>query len=163
VEDVSHISVTRQWTTGELRIMRDNAQLGAVEVARLLGRSVTSVRKMASRQRVSLRAAGMHRGLVLGQPRGVSLRTDIRDDLVSGRVSASVIAQRMKLDADAELCPACGRRPARVRVTGLCLCCHKALLTEKHHEVLDEIASNREQNRVKQAAKRARDSAMVAP
>ena len=95
---------------------------------------------------------------MLGQPRDVSLASEIRKDLVSGRIDPEVIALRMQIDAQAELCPACGRRPVRVRATGLCVPCHKRTLIEKHHEAMDELVALREHNRVKQQAKRLRDA-----
>lgn len=147
------------WTTGELRTLRENAPLGAVAVAHLLGRSVNCVRLMASRQRISLRSAGERRGLVLGQAWGISLTGAIREDVVSGRIDAEVLAQRMALDQDAEICPACGHRPARVKSTGWCLVCHRRKLAEAHFELLEELDMQRAMNTGKQALCRARKAA----
>jgi hypothetical protein len=154
---VKHGRKTRHWTTGDLGVLRANAHLGAERLARLLGCTPCAVRMTAHRHRISLRRPGVRCGLVLGQPRGVSLSGVIRDDLVSGRVDPELIAERMRIDAEAELCPFCGRRPVRVRATGLCLVCHKGLLTERHREVVDEHVAHRDYNRAKQAAKRTRD------
>jgi hypothetical protein len=142
-EVVSHTRVTKRWTTDELLTMRRNATLGAIEVAHQLGRSVSCVRRMAARQRISLRSAGMRRGLVLGQPRGVSIAAQIRDDIVSGKVSAESLARRMALKADAALCPCCAHRPAEVRSSGFCLKCHNDRLIAAHLQALEDIDSQR--------------------
>ena len=141
-------------------MLRANAQLGAERLAQLLGCTPRAVRMTAHRHRISLRRPGVRCGLVLGQPRGVSLAGEIRDDLVSGRVDPELIAERMRIHAEAELCPFCARRPVRVHATGLCAVCHKRLLTERHKEAVDEHAAHRDYNRAKQAAKRMRDRAV---
>jgi hypothetical protein len=149
----------RCWTTGELRRLRELASLGAAAAAAQLGRSVASVKGAAKRHRISLRRHGSRRGSVLGQPRGVSLRRAIRDDLVSGTVDAELIARRMAADRDAELCPCCGWRPIRVKTTGLCTCCHRDILIERHRECIDELLARRQIDRLKQQTKRLRDGA----
>jgi hypothetical protein len=159
VEEVSHTSVTRQWTTGELLIMRANAQLGAIEVARLLGRSVSCVRRMASRQRISLRSAGERRGLVLGQPRGEPIAAQLRHHVVSGRVDAEVLARRMALVQDEELCPCCGHRPAEVRSSGFCVRCHKERLSAAHLAELEKLDAQKALWSSRQALCRARKAA----
>lgn len=142
---VCHLSVTiRPWTTGDLAVLRENASLGAAEVARLLGREERAVRQAAYRHRISLRRRGSRRGLVLGQPRGVSLGAELREDLLSGKVDAAVIARRMAADHDAELCPCCGRRPVRVEASGMCRVCHLEALAAHHLELLAEIQAQRE-------------------
>jgi hypothetical protein len=156
---VKHGRETRRWTTGDLAVLRANAHLGAEKLARLLACTPRAVRMTAHRHRISLRRPGVRCGLVLGQPRGVSLSGEIRDDLVSGRVDPELIAERMRIDAEAELCPFCGHRPVRVHATGLCAVCHKRVLTERHREAVDEITAHRDYNRAKQSAKRTRDRA----
>lgn len=133
----------RMWTTKELLALRESGHLGAAAVARLLGRSVTSVEKMAARQRISLRSDGERRGSVLGQPRGVSIIPEIRENVVSGRISDEAIAERMRLHEDASTCPCCGRRPIEVSSTGFCGVCHKNRLIEAHLYELEKIDSQR--------------------
>ena len=132
---------TRPWTTSELAVMRDNAARGAEVVAELLGRSVASVRQAAHRNRISLRKHGSRKGLVLGQPRGVSLRSEIRDGLVRDRRD-ELLERRAQADADAELCPCCGRRPARTR-SGFCVPCTTDRLTEAYEEMTADAAAMR--------------------
>jgi proline racemase len=151
----------RVWTSRDLATLREHANEGAAAVAELLGCTPCAVRRAAHRHRVSLRRPGSLRGLVLGQPRGVSLRRDLREDLVHGRVDPEVVAARMQLDEDAELCPSCGHRPIRVASTGLCRCCHLNRLTHGHHEVIAKLTAQRELNRVKQERKRLRDRVAV--
>lgn len=147
----------RAWTTRDLAVIREHARLGAAAIAEMLGCTPRAVQNAAHRYRISLRRPGSRRGSVLGQPRGVSLRREIRDDLVTGRVDPEVLAERMRIDDEAEICPSCGSRPIRVRITGLCKVCHTGRLVEGHHESMDEICAQRELNRVKQQAKRMRD------
>lgn len=151
--------VIKPWTTGELRFVRENARLGSVEVARKLGRSVACVRQMAYRQRISLRAAGERRGVVLGQARGVSIVARIREDIVSGHVDAETIARRMALQQDAALCPCCSYRPVEVRSTGFCLKCHRDRLTAAHLQELEKLDSQRALWSSRQALCRARKAA----
>ena len=113
---------TKPWTTGELAILRTHAHLGAACVADLLGRSVSSVKNAAYRNRISLRPRGCRRGLILGQPRGVSLRREVRESLVRDRRD-ELLERRAKVDADAALCPCCAKRPARHSRTGYCTPC----------------------------------------
>jgi len=137
--------------------MREHAHEGAAAVADLLGRSVKSVRRAAERQRISLRTRGVRCGLVLGQPKGVSLPAALHDDMASGRVSPEAIAERIRLLADGQLCPCCGKRPVQVRSTGWCRVCHLERLTEAHKSLKDEADAQREHAKARQASKRARD------
>lgn len=150
-----------RWTSLDLRLLRTHGHLGAAEAARLIGCSVRAAQGAAHRYRISLRRRGSRRGTVLGQPRGVSLARDLREDLISGRVDPELVARRMRIDACAELCPACAQRPIRVRVSGLCTICHTRLLTEKHREVVAEQAERRAYNAAKQAARRSRDGSCL--
>lgn len=136
--------------------MRANSELGALELAAIMGRSVSSVKAAANRHRISLRRRGVRRGLILGQPRSCSLDARIREDVVSGKVSADVICRRMEIERDAATCPDCGRRPATVSRTGLCLICHNKRLAEAHLDVLEEIDSRRALWSSRQALCRAR-------
>ena len=128
------------WTTKEIADLREHAPEGAAACARALGRSVGSVKAMAHRLGISLRRPGCRRGSILGQPRGVSLRREVRETLIHGRRD-ELVAARMKMDEEAELCPACGRRPQRVPATGLCQRCHLARLTELYEEVTADDAA----------------------
>ena len=148
---------SKPWHSGELVVLMEHRHEGAVAVAALLGRSVPCVKAAAHRLRVSLRQPGSYRGSVLGQVRGVSLSAQLRDDLVSGRVSAETIAERMRLDHERQLCPICCRRPVRAASSGFCLVCHRRELAEKHLELLEELDARRAMDAGKQALHRARE------
>jgi hypothetical protein len=135
---------TKPWTSLQIAELRQNAALGAVQVARLLHRSIPCVKACANRQRISLRSAGERRGSVLGQPRGVSLRAELRADLVSLPGMAELVASRMKIDADAALCPVCAIRPVQPKGSGgFCRPCHLRRLTEAHEQALEELSAQR--------------------
>jgi hypothetical protein len=148
--------MSRPWTTTEVKFLRAHAGDGARAIACALERSVVSVKKAAQRHRVSLRPSGCRTGTVLGQPRGVSLRPEVRATLA---VDGTLINERLRIDAQAELCPSCGRRPQRVRATGLCRPCHLDRLAEAHRERQAELAAQRDLWRERQALKRQRDAA----
>lgn len=120
--------------------MRENAHLGVVAVANLLNRTPASVRSAAQRHRISLRRPGYRGGVVLGQSRGISLRKAQREALLE---YGTLIAERMRIDEQAELCPSCGRRPQRVSTTGLCAVCHKQRLADAHRETVAELEAQR--------------------
>jgi hypothetical protein len=145
------------WTTTDIRYLREHASLGASELAIRMGRSPAAVKRAASRFRISLRRPGSRRGSVLGQPRGVSLRRELRADLARGRVDPEVLASRMKLNADAGVCPLCVARPVRVAATGLCRVCHLRELAEAHREAIEELEAQRELWTARQQLKRVRD------
>ena len=107
------------WTSRELGELRRHRELGAVELARHLGRSVGSVCGEAYRQRVTLRRPGERGGHLLGQPRKASLPADERDRAIAD----PVFIPRAAAIREGELCPDCGRRPAEVATTGLCGVC----------------------------------------
>lgn len=147
------------WTTTDIRYLREHASLGASELASRMGRTPAAVKRAASRFRISLRRPGSRRGSVLGQPRGVSLRRELRADLVSGRIDQDLLAKRLRLDAEAALCPLCAARPIRVASTGLCRVCHLRELAELHREAIEEFEAQRELWTARQQLKRARDRA----
>jgi len=147
------------WTTTDIRYLREHASLGAGELAIRMGRSPAAVKRAASRFRISLRRPRSWRGSVLGQPRGISLRRELRADLVSGRVNSDVLAARMRLDEEVELCPHCAARPIRVASTGLCRVCHLRELAELHREAIEELEAQRVLWTARQQLKRARDRA----
>jgi hypothetical protein len=150
---------SKLWTSRELADLTANANLGEYGCAELLGRSRCSVRSAAYRSRISLRRPRERRGSVLGQPRGVSLRPELIAGLKADTRLAQLVAQRMRIDASAALCPTCGRRPATVRTTGLCVCCHTERLTEGRLAVLEEIDAHRAYDVAKQKLCRARKAA----
>lgn len=145
------------WTTADIRYLREHASLGATELARRMDRTPAAVKRAASRHRISLRRQGSRCGSVLGQPRGVSLRRELRRDLVSGRVDPELIARRLRLDEGETLCPVCVARPVRVASTGLCRVCHLRRLAELHREAIDELEAQRELWTARQQLKRARN------
>ncbi|MGO8683066.1 MAG: hypothetical protein ACLQUT_00570 [Thermoleophilia bacterium] len=151
------------WTTGEVAILRRNGHLGAAALAAMLGRSQASVTSAARRFRISLRRQGSRRGSVLGQPRGVSLRSEVRVSLASDRLLAALVVKRMQVDRDADLCPFCGRRPIVNHSTGLCAVCHVRKLTEAHRDALAELEARRELDAAKQMLHRAREAAGETP
>ena len=146
------------WTTGDLLILRDNAALGAARLAVLLDRSEGSVRQAAYRYRVSLRPFGCRRGRVLGQPPGISLRSDLREALVDSAERAELVARRLKADREAELCPECARRPQRVPSSGLCVPCHLNRLEALIRETAAEDEAQLGYNVAKQRAHRNREA-----
>jgi hypothetical protein len=154
---VQPTAATKAWDTGELLLLKQHRHEGAAAVAQALGRTVSGTKSAAHRHGVSLRRPGSRRGSVLGQPRGISLRADIRADLLSGTVSAEVLAERVRLDHERELCPNCGKRRVRVKKAGWCLVCWRQKLAEAHFELLEELDAQRAMNVGKQALHRARE------
>lgn len=140
-------------------MLKVHANEGARTVAQMLGRSLRSVKAAAHRQRISLRRRGERRGSVLGQPRGVSIQAAIRSDVVDGRVDATALAVRMRIDSEAGLCPSCARRPATVTMTGLCDVCHLDRLTRAHLDEVEKIDAQRALDASRQTLCRARRAA----
>jgi len=130
----------QSWTTGEVKVLRECAHLGADELARRLGRTRPSVKRAAQRYRISLRRPGVRDGLLLGQPRGLSLRRDMREALLA---YPHLLEQRLQMDYEAELCPACAAREISVASTGLCRPCHLRHLAEIHREAIAEQQAKR--------------------
>lgn len=159
----------RYWSSTELAELRKLAPLGEVVVAELLGRSITSVRGQAYRQRISMRRDGERRGLLLGQPRGVSLvaaaarypdLAQIRENVFEQRADIERIDRRVRLLArGAPLCPACGRRPQEVERTGLCEDCHTRELAHAHAMEADRAEADRHLDRERQRKHRRRAKA----
>ena len=146
----------KPWGGNEIGYVRRNAALGAEEIAHELERSPAAVRSLAHRLRISLRRKGSRRGSVLGQARGSSIRAALRDDVLAGRVNATMIAERIRIDAEAELCPQCTARPIRVASSGLCRVCHDHALADAHREALAELEARRGVWTHRQRLKRAR-------
>jgi len=87
----------------------------------------------------------------------------MRADIVDGRVSATLIAARMKIDHDAALCPCCGYREIEVKNSGLCRCCHVEKLISGHRDALAALDAQRQLWSVRQELHRARVASIVAP
>lgn len=155
------MNIPVDWNSAEIATLRAHAPEGAAECARILGRSVRSVQQAAHRHRISLRTNGSRSGSILGQPRGTSLKREVRETLVRGRRD-ELVAERMRMDDEAELCPACGYRPVRIAATGLCCACHLSRLTELYEEVTSDEARLRDNWAARQRRKAALD-AMDAP
>jgi ribosomal protein L37AE/L43A len=151
---------TRPWTSRELQALRENSHLGAVQLAAMLERSVFSVRKQAKKNRISLRRKGERRGLVLGQPTGVSWQENrlrlIHTDIIDGKVRMEDLEQRIRdyMDPDVPTCPGCATRPIRRQATGLCEVCHLHMLARAHRETQAEADAQRELWKARQDASR---------
>lgn len=146
------MTICGDWTSKEIALLREHSSEGAAACARVLGRSVGSVKMAAHRQRISLRRPKCRAGRLLGQQKNVSLRREVRETLVHGRRD-ELVAERMRLDAEAELCPACGRRPQRTS-SGFCTAC----ATERMVTLYEEITADAEQMRRLWAARQRRRS-----
>ncbi len=99
--------------------MRRDCELGAAELARLLGRSVHSVKMAAYRHRITLRPPGERGGHVLGQARKACMPIEERAQAIADPVFVS----RAAAARDGSVCPDCGRRPVEVTSTGFCGVC----------------------------------------
>ncbi len=159
-ESPQKLAKKRPWTSKELKILRDGAAAGAKAIAEELGRSKTSVTSAAHYHRISLRTPDERRGTVLGQPRGISLKAELRDGALAGRVPADAIAAREALDA-AALCPVCCVRDATHR-SGYCVPCWHHVLAKRHREELERLRAEDDAKRAlwkaRQRVKRARDA-----
>jgi hypothetical protein len=140
--------------------------MGAKSLARDLGRTVASVKSKARELGISLRIPGSRHGLLLGQPRTISLASasrigDVMRLVANRRIDMEVVLERMRLDAIGELavCPHCGKRPAVVKRTGLCGTCHKALLIEHLNDELATYEAQQQQWVAQQRLSRMRRAA----
>lgn len=106
----------KEWTTGELRVLRLFASLGAKGVGTLLGRSAESVSVKARRLGVSL------------APTGEDINVDQEVLTLLARVSET---------SQLQICPMCGKRWATMRDTGICKLCHLDRLISIHQEQLE--------------------------
>jgi hypothetical protein len=154
---------SKPWTSGELELLRRLAPLGAVRAAQELGRTVWSVRSAAKRHGISLRRQGERRGLILGQPRGVSSSADpriarLRAAVLSGEVDPARVVEvgRASLLPDTPVCPACGVRPVTVSLTGFCRPCHLRALAAGHAHELEVRQAARELDRERQRKHRSK-------
>lgn len=163
--------IPKGWASGEIRYLREHAADGAEAIAAHLGRTVRAVQQQAVRQRVSLRRPGVRRGLLLGQPRGVSwkhLRADgltpaaiaeIRAMAASRMLDLSTVEAQLRIVANGEtrpLCPACTARPAD-HLSGVCRVCHLRALAQAHKDTKTTDAAQRELWAERQRKKRRKD------
>lgn len=152
------------WRTADLKVLQTlNAKGMTPEqiATHITGHSAYAIRKKGYAIGLSWRRPGSRKGLVLGQPRNVSLKHDEKTahlcELIrAGRIKPHVIATRLELAtrADAELCPTCSRRPVTVQRTGLCVVCHKAVLIEIQQEQLAALEARKVQQVVWQQKSR---------
>ena len=138
------------WTSREVATLRKNAHCGVAFVAELLGRSTSSVKAQAQRQRISLRRKGSRRGVCMGQCRGTSWTSDAkarqrRDLVITGAMSMAVAEEeiRAEVQGTVELCPHCAVRPITMRTTGLCRACHFRLLARKQEDAIAALEGRR--------------------
>lgn len=151
------------WGTLDLRTLRTMHKNGATPEQiheAITTHSPRAVRKKGYALGLSWRLAGSRRGLVIGQPRNVSLVSDdktstLRDLMIAGKVKSCVVVARLALAArGAEICPMCSRRPVTVERTGLCVVCHKGVLIEIQTEQLAAIEAHKIQQVVWQQKSR---------
>lgn len=146
------------WTTADIAYLRTHGHLGALVVADQLGRTPSSVRKQASKLRISLRRPGSAAGLLLGQPRGQSWRrlrahglsprmiADLRVAAAAGKVDLAGVEHQLRLvhsEPPAPLCPVCMARPQH-KTTGVCRPCQLRALAQAHRDQLAEAQAQRE-------------------
>lgn len=148
------------WKTTEIDYLRVHASEGAGRISQDLGLTVAQVRKAAHRHRISLRTAGRRCGLILGQPRDLSLVNEMpaaRDLVVSGRIKSSVIDARIQLESApgvVELCPHCSQRPVTNSRSGLCRVCHRRALIQALQDELADLEVKKQQQVVWQRKSR---------
>lgn len=159
------------WTSQEISLLRKNAHLGAVYVSTVLGRSVASVRRQAHRHRISLRADGERRGIVLGQPAGTRWAAQVkagvpierlellREQMLAGEVDMGALEAKVREHVHGKtrpLCPSCSERPQERWQTGLCEICHWRELARAHRLEADRASARRDLDAARQEASRAR-------
>lgn len=116
-----------------------------------------AIRKRGYELGVSRRRPGSNRGLVIGQPRAVSLKVEglarYRELILAGKVRPAAVAARLELVSrtGAELCPLCGTRPVALpsrskpaALNGVCVVCHIRGLVEVQNEELEALEARRE-------------------
>ncbi|MFA4965814.1 MAG: hypothetical protein WC709_09310 [Thermoleophilia bacterium] len=105
----------RPWTHAEEEALRILApRLGGKACAATLDRSLKSVERKAAQLGVSLRRKSCG-----GIP---------------GETCGPAVLKRVRELSQAQLCPACAKRPVGVKTTGLCGHCHFEHLTLAHEE-----------------------------
>jgi hypothetical protein len=110
----------------------------------------------ARRMGLSWRRPGSRRGLVIGQPRNVSMKVaapHLHALILAGKVRPQAVAARIALSArtDAELCPKCCMRPIApversrpANTKGVCIVCHVRHLVEVQQEELAVLEARKE-------------------
>lgn len=163
----------KPWTSKEIAELRRVGDLGAELAAELLDRSVESVRQAAKRHRISLRQAGSRRGLILGQPRGVSFldvkasaaevgalaeirKLTLEGELDPAKLEDAVMRYTRWIAAGSPLCPNCVARPAENNRTGFCTPCHLKALAQAHRDDQATLDAKREHARERQRSVRRR-------
>jgi hypothetical protein len=125
----------RAWNTGELKVLRSYASLGARVLAELLERSVGSVEAKAKELRVSLEITG--------------------DDVDVSTAGPRILA-RISAVPELTVCPLCGLRLANMKSTGMCRVCHLEQLIELRETQLAEQVRERRLVKLRQDKRRLR-------
>jgi uncharacterized protein with PIN domain len=125
----------KEWTTGELQVIKQFATLGAPVIARLLERPLGQIENKAVELKVSLEATS--------------------DDVSLDGVVTRII-QRIVESPELSICPSCGKRLASMRETGMCRCCHLDQLIALRQEQLAEEIRLRKLTKLRQDKRRLR-------
>lgn len=125
----------RAWTTGEIRVIKTFAGLGASVIADLLERPVEAVEEKAKYLHVSL--------------------TVTNDDVDIEWLPTRLLA-RIKEVPDLAVCPMCGKRLANMREAGICRCCYLDQLIALREEQLAEEIRLRKLTKLRQDKRRMR-------
>lgn len=125
----------RPWHTGEIKVLRIYAGLGAEVVAQLLDRSKSSIEGKAKELKISLQVTG----------KDINVLT-----------AGSKILARVRQTPGLEICPLCGMRLATIKSTGICRVCHlDQLITLREVQML-EVARERKLTKLRQEKRRLR-------
>ena len=122
----------RGWSVSEESAIAVLGFLGAREVAQILGRTESGVRRKASRLGYSVKK---------------------KSEMSVTELSQAALDHLTKR-APGLVCPSCGLRLAGP--SGVCAVCHKVALTDAHNERLAELAAHQEYNVAKQRLRRER-------
>lgn len=124
----------RAWTVKELRAVKAWSHLGAHNLALILERTPQQVRSAAALNGISVRNTG---------------------EDVEVHAEALGLAD-LVADCTVPVCPACGKRWARMKGTGLCRSCHLDRLLEIHQERQDEAVRLKRLDKARQDKRRMR-------
>lgn len=125
---------SKEWTTGEIQVLRTFRNIGAKGLAQLLERSISSVEHKARDLGVSLEITP----------------TDVNVETVTDK-----ILMRLYEVTNLQICPMCGKRLATMR-TGMCRCCHLDQLIALREEQLAEEIRLRKLTKIRQDKRRLR-------
>lgn len=125
----------RPWHTGEIKVIRIYAGLGADVLAQLLDRSKGSIEAKAKELKVSLAVTA--------------------DEMVITDAGVKILA-RIRQSADLNICPLCGVRLATVKSTGICRVCHLDQLISLREVQMLEVARERKLTKLRQEKRRLR-------